>query len=97
MRWYRPIIGVFQFVVILGVLYAIWAWNDGHLGYWGLPVALGIASVPSVAVWFFRRGRNPPTTKGKMHMLRMPRWFLWLLCFSVALMVVLYILFRPIP
>jgi hypothetical protein len=101
MRWYRPIIGLLQFVVILGVLYAIWAWNDGRMGYWGFPVAFGIASVPSVAAWLFRRGRDPiqnaPSTKGRMQMPRMPRWFLWLLFFWIALMFVLYVLFRPIP
>jgi hypothetical protein len=100
MRWYQPIIGLLWFVVFLGVLYAIWAWNDSHMGYWGLPVALGIAAVPSVVAWLIRRGRNPiqnaPGTKGGIQMPRIPRWFLWLLCFWVALMFVLYVLFRPI-
>jgi hypothetical protein len=55
-----PLLGIFWFIAISGVLYAIWVWNDGKLGYWGIPTALAVASIPSLVAWALKKLRRAP-------------------------------------
>jgi hypothetical protein len=57
-RLNNPLVGLLWFIVIVGVLYAIFAWTDGHLGYWGFPIALAVASIPTLVHWLLKRRRD---------------------------------------
>ncbi len=101
MLWRRTIINLFGFFALSGVLFAVWWWNDGDLGYWGFPVAFGIASIPLAISWVFKKPTDPKTQERKPSPLDalklVPRWFLWLSGFTIALMLALHALLRPIP
>lgn len=58
-RVQNPIFGLLQFVAVVVALYIIWSWNEGQLGNWGWPVALGIASVPALIVWLLKKKHKP--------------------------------------
>jgi hypothetical protein len=55
----NPLFGFLWFIAILAVLYAIWVWNDGNLGYWGIAIALAVASMPTLVSWLLKTTRDP--------------------------------------
>ena len=54
----NPLYGFLQFVAVVIALYIIWSWNEGHLGYWAWPAALGISSTPALVAWLRKKQRN---------------------------------------
>jgi hypothetical protein len=54
----NPLYGFLPFVAVVVALYIIWSWNEGHLGYWAWPVALGISSIPALIAWLLKKRRK---------------------------------------
>jgi len=55
----NPVAGLLWFIVISGVLFLIWALNNGNLGYWAIPIVLIVTLIPAIVTRLLKTKRDP--------------------------------------
>jgi hypothetical protein len=54
----NPVAGFLWFIAIAGVLFAIWVWADGNLGYWAIPIVLAVTLIPAIVTKSLKTKRD---------------------------------------